>query len=492
MQRRTLKNRRRGSKHFPNIMRNLTMLTDLYQLTMMYGYFKKGVHEQGAVYDVFFRNTAGESMYAIMAGLDQVIDLINDLHFSEEDISYLRSLKLFDEAFFDYLRTFRFHGEIYAMPEGTVVFPYEPLVRVRANIIEAQLIETAMLNIINHQTLIATKASRVVYAADGDTVMEFGLRRAQGPDAGLYGARAAVIGGCASTSNVLAGQYFDVKLAGTHAHSWIMSFESELEAFRTYAQVFPDSCLLLVDTYNTLESGIPNAIKVFDELRAAGHEPVGIRLDSGDLAYLSKQARKMLDAAGYPNAIICASSDLDEQIIRELKQQGAKIDTWGVGTKLITSQNCPALGGVYKLAAREINGVWEPKIKISENAWKTTNPGYKKVFRIFDNKSGKALADLIALAEEEIDESKPLTIFDQMETWKRMTLRDYHVKELLVPIFIDGKQVYQSPSVMEIQQYAKTNLDTFWDEYRRFVRPHVYKVDLSDKLYTLKQKMLVK
>ena len=321
------------------------MLTDLYQLTMMYGYFKKGVHEQGAVYDVFFRNTAGESMYAIMAGLDQVIDLINDLHFSEEDISYLRSLKLFDEAFFDYLRTFRFHGEIYAMPEGTVVFPYEPLVRVRANIIEAQLIETAMLNIINHQTLIATKASRVVYAADGDTVMEFGLRRAQGPDAGLYGARAAVIGGCASTSNVLAGQYFDVKLAGTHAHSWIMSFESELEAFRTYAQVFPDSCLLLVDTYNTLESGIPNAIKVFDELRAAGHEPVGIRLDSGDLAYLSKQARKMLDAAGYPNAIICASSDLDEQIIRELKQQGAKIDTWGVGTKLITSQNCPALGG---------------------------------------------------------------------------------------------------------------------------------------------------
>lgn len=473
-------------------MRNLTMLTDLYQLTMMYGYLKKGVHEQGAVYDVFFRNTAGESMYAIMAGLDQVIDFINDLRFSQEDISYLRSLNLFDEEFFDYLAKFRFTGEIYAIPEGTVVFPYEPLVRVRANIIEAQLIETAMLNIINHQTLIATKASRVVYAADGDTVMEFGLRRAQGPDAGLYGARAAMIGGCHATSNVLAGQYFDVKVAGTHAHSWIMSFDSELEAFRAYAKVFPDSCMLLVDTYDTLESGIPHAIQVFDELRAAGHEPVGIRLDSGDLAYLSKQARKMLDKAGYPKAAICASSDLDEQIIRELKQQGACIDTWGVGTKLITSQNCPALGGVYKLAAREVNGVLEPKIKISDNVWKITNPGYKKVFRIYDNNSGKALADLIALEEEAIDETQPLTIFDPVETWKRTTIQNYRVKELLVPVFVKGEQVYESPSVMEIRQHAIEDLDTFWDEYRRFVRPHVYKVDLSNQLYALKQQMLVK
>ena len=470
--------------------RNLTMLTDLYQLTMMYGYFKKGVHETEAVYDVFFRRTAGESGYAIMAGLDQVIDLINDLHFGEEDIAYLRSLHLFDEDFLTYLKTFHFTGEIYAIPEGTVVFPYEPLIRVRAKIIEAQLIETAMLNIVNHQTLIATKASRVVYAADGGAVLEFGLRRAQGPDAGLYGARAAVIGGCSSTSNVLAGQYFDVAVSGTHAHSWIMSFDSELEAFRAYAEVFPSSCLLLVDTYDTLESGVPNAIRVFDELRAKGYEPVGIRLDSGDLAYLSKVARKMLDDAGYPNAKICASSDLDEQTIWELKQQGCRIDIWGVGTKLITSENCPALGGVYKLAAIDKGGVLQPKIKISENSWKITNPGYKKVVRIYGNSTGMAIADLIMLDDETIDPEKPLTIFHPQETWKKMTLTNFRVKELMVPVFRDGKQVYTSPSVMEIQQYAKEDMATFWDEYRRFVKQHLYKVDLSDKLYQLKKDML--
>lgn len=429
-------------------MRNLTMLTDLYQLTMMYGYFKKGMVEDKAIFDVFFRKGAGESEYAIVAGLEQAIDLIKNLHFGEEDVEYLRSLDLFSEDFLEFLKKLHFTGEIYAMPEGTVAFPYEPIVRVKANIIEAQLIETALLNIINHQTLIATKASRVCMAANGGSVLEFGLRRAQGPDAGLYGARAAVIGGCTSTSNVLAGQYFHLKTAGTHAHSWVMSFDSEVEAFRAYAQIFPDSCLLLVDTYDTLHSGMPNAIKVFDELRQSGHEPVGIRLDSGDLAYLSKECRKMLDEAGYPNAKICASSDLDEKLIRDLKLQGAKIDIWGVGTKLITSENCPALGGVYKLAAREHNGKWMPKIKISENVWKITNPGYKKVVRIYSNATDKALADLIMLDEENVDKTKPLEIFDQHETWKRKKLTNFYTKDLLIPIFIDGKCVYESPDVM--------------------------------------------
>ena len=466
------------------------MLTDLYQLTMMYGYYQEGVHETEAVYDVFFRKTAGESGYAIAAGLEQVIDYINNLHFDEEDISYLRSLHLFSEDFFDYLKGLRFTGEIYAIPEGTVVFPYEPLIRVKAKIIEAQLVETAILNIVNHQTLIATKASRVVYAAQGDTVLEFGLRRAQGPDAGLYGARAAMIGGCHATSNVLAGQRFAVPVAGTHAHSWIMSFPSELEAFRAYAREFPDSCLLLVDTYDTLKSGVPNAIRVFRELKEAGHTPLGIRLDSGDLAYLSKMARQMLDEAGFPEAKICASSDLDEQIIRELKQQEACIDTWGVGTKLITSENCPALGGVYKLAAREVDGALEPKIKISDNIWKITNPGYKKLVRIYGKSTGKAIADLIMLEEEEIDENAPLTIFDPNETWKRTTISNFTTKELLVPIFQEGKQVYQSPAVMDIRAFAQEDLNTFWNEYRRFTRPHIYKVDLSDGLWQLKQNMI--
>lgn len=471
-------------------MRNLTMLTDLYQLTMMYGYFKKGMVEDKAIFDVFFRKGAGESEYAIVAGLEQAIDLIKNLHFGKEDVEYLRSLDLFSEDFLEFLKKLHFTGEIYAMPEGTVAFPYEPIVRVKANIIEAQLIETALLNIINHQTLIATKASRVCMAANGGSVLEFGLRRAQGPDAGLYGARAAVIGGCTSTSNVLAGQYFHLKTAGTHAHSWVMSFDSEVEAFRAYAQIFPDSCLLLVDTYDTLHSGMPNAIKVFDELRQNGHEPVGIRLDSGDLAYLSKECRKMLDEAGYPNAKICASSDLDEKLIRDLKLQGAKIDIWGVGTKLITSENCPALGGVYKLAAREHNGKWMPKIKISENVWKITNPGYKKVVRIYSNATDKALADLIMLDEENVDKTKPLEIFDQHETWKRKKLTNFYTKDLLIPIFIDGKCVYESPDVMDIRENALKELDTFWDEYKRVTNPHVYKVDLSFKLWQLKQELL--
>lgn len=472
-------------------MRNLTMLTDLYQLTMMYGYYKHDMMSDTAVFDVFFRRGAGESAYAIFAGLDQVIDLINNLGFNDEDVEYLSTLNLFSDDFLEYLKGFKFSGEIYSMPEGEVVFPYEPLLRVKANIIEAQLIETALLNIVNHQTLIATKASRVVMAAGSSgSVLEFGLRRAQGPDAGLYGARAAIIGGCSSTSNVLAGQYFDVAVAGTHAHSWVMSFPSEIDAFRAYARVFPDACLLLVDTYDTLKSGVPNAIKVFDELRAAGHEPMGIRLDSGDLAYLSKEARKMLDEAGYPNVKICASSDLDEQIIRDLIQQGACINIWGVGTKLITSENCPALGGVYKLAAREENGKLVPKIKISDNIWKVTNPGYKKIVRIYSNTTNKALADLIMLEEETIDETKPLTIFHPSEPWKKKTLYDFHTRELLIPVFKDGKQVYSSPSVLDIREFSRKELDSFWNEYKRPIKPHIYKVDLSDKLYELKKQLM--
>lgn len=474
-------------------MRNLTMLTDLYQLTMMYGYYKKGIHERVAVFDMFFRRPVGESSYAVMAGLEQLIELINDLHFEKEDTDYLRTLHLFDDDFLTYLRTLRFDGEIYAIPEGTVVFPGEPLVRVKAKIVVAQLIETALLNIINHQTLIATKASRVVYAAEGGAVLEFGLRRAQGPDAGLYGARAAIIGGCDSTSNVLTAQYFGGAPKGTHAHSWIMSFDSELEAFRAYADVFPTSCMLLVDTYDVLESGMKNALIVFRELREKGYEPVGIRIDSGDLAYLSKQCRKMMDDAGFPNAKVCASGDLDEWVIRDLRQQGALIDIWGVGTKLITSEDYPALGGVYKLSAieREGGGL-DPRIKISENTWKITNPGYKNLVRIYENATGKAIADLIMLADEEaIDPSKPLTIFSPEETWKRSTLTNYFVRDLLVPIFVDGKQVYMSPGMLEIREFAKKELATLWDEYKRFSRPHLYKVDLSQKLYDLKHTMIM-
>lgn len=471
-------------------MRNLTMLTDLYQLTMMYGYVKAGKANQIVVFDLFFRKTSGESGYAITAGLQQVIEYIEGLQFTEEDLEYLRGLKLFDEDFLNRLKNFKFTGDIDAIPEGTVVFPYEPLLRVKAPIFEAQLIETAMLNIINHQTLIATKASRMVQAANGGSVLEFGLRRAQGPDAGIYGARASIIGGCTATSNVLAGQMFNMPVSGTHAHSWIMSFENELAAFRAYAEAFPNSCLLLVDTYDTLRSGVPNAIKVFKELKEKGFEPLGIRLDSGDLAYLSKKARKMLDEAGFPNAKIAASSDLDEEIIWDIRSQGAAIDIWGVGTALITSKGCSALGGVYKLVAEEVNGRMIPKIKISENPAKITNPGYKKVVRLYEKDTGKAIADLIMLDDEIINEEEPLTIFDPVDTWKRMTLTNYRVRELLVPIFRNGRRIYETPPLMEIQKYAKQELDTLWDEYKRLKKPHVYKVDLSDRLYRLKNDLL--
>jgi len=470
-------------------MRNLTMLTDLYQLTMMYGYYKSGMRNNLATFDMFYRSKDATTHYAIAAGLEQLIEYFQNLHFDEDSIAYLRSLKLFDEDFLNELRNFKFHGDVYAVPEGTIVFPHEPLIRVTAPIFEAQLIETALLNIINHQTLIATKASRVVQAAEGDSVLEFGLRRAQGPDAGIYGARAAIIGGCNSTSNVLTGQIYNIPIAGTHAHSWVMSFPDEITAFRKYAEMFPTSCLLLVDTFDTLRSGVPNAIKVFDELRAQGHEPVGIRLDSGDLAYLSREARRMLDEAGYPNAKICASGDLDENLIRDLKLQGACIDTWGVGTKLITSEDCPSLGGVYKMSAETIDGRVIPKIKISENPVKITNPGIKRLYRIYD-RDGMAVADLIALEHETYDTSKPLTIYDPVNTWKSMTLTEYSMKELQVPVILGGEIVYKSPSLKEIQQYCRDDLATFWDQYKRILNPHTYKVDLSDSLWMLKNSML--
>ncbi len=469
--------------------RNLTMMTDLYQLTMMYGYYRFGMTKNEAVFDLFFRSREN-SAYAIMAGTESVIDYINSLRFEEEDLTYLRSLRLFDEAFLKELSELRFTGEIYGMPEGTVVFPYEPLIRVRAPIMQAQLVETALLNLVNHQTLIATKAARVVYAAGGDGVMEFGLRRAQGPDAGIYGARAAMIGGCTATSNVLTGQMFQVDVKGTHAHSWVMSFPTELDAFRAYADVFPNACLLLVDTYDTLRSGVPNAIKVFDELKAKGHKPVGIRLDSGDLAYLSKKARVMLDEAGHTEAMIFASGDLDETVIRDLKAQGARIDVWGVGTKLITSLDCPALGGVYKLSAEIIDGVIYPKIKISDNIVKMTNPGYKKVFRLYDKKNGMALADIIALEDERIDETQPLRIYHPEQRYKTKLLSNFSVREMLVPLFIGGRQIYQPPEMSEIQAYCKKELSTFWEESKRLLNPHEYKVDLSDRLYELKQKLI--
>lgn len=468
--------------------RNLTLLTDLYQLTMMNGYYLKGRHEQVAIFDLFFRQNKLIT-YSLAAGLEQVVEYLLNLHFGEEEIEYLRSLNLFDEGFLQYLADMKFTGDVYAVPEGTVVFPGEPILTVRAPIVQAQLIETAILNMFNHQTLIASKSAKVCGAAQGDNVLEFGLRRAQGPDAGIYGARAAVIGGCTSTSNVLAGKMFDVKVAGTHAHSWVMNFPTEYDAFKAYAQIYPESALLLVDTYNTLKSGVPNAIKVFDELREQGYKPLGIRLDSGDLAYLSKKARKMLDEAGYPDAIICASGDLDENSIASLKAQGAKISLWGVGTKLITSADMPALGGVYKLAGMvEENGEITPKIKLSDNSIKITNPGFKSIYRIYVD--GKAEADLITLRDEKFDTTKPLTIYHPTERWKSIIFENYTMRELSVKIIDNGKLCYDLPKLKDIAKYAKEEISTFWEEYTRIDNPHIYKVDLSDGLYELKTSMI--
>ena len=474
--------------------RNLTLLTDLYELTMMQGYYEKGQNEN-VIFDVFFRQNPCNNGYSVCAGLDQVIDYIKNLHFTYDDVDYLRGLGIFKEDFLHYLSGFHFSGDIYAIPEGTVVFPKEPLLKVVAPIMEAQLVETAILNIINHQSLIATKTSRIVFAANGDGIMEFGLRRAQGPDAGLYGARAAMIGGCVGTSNVLAGQMFDVPVMGTHAHSWIMSFPDEYTAFKTYAEMYPDNCTLLVDTYDTLKSGVPNAIRVFQEFKDAGKPLIkyGIRLDSGDLAYLSKEARKMLDEAGFPEATICASNDLDEFLLHDLKMQGAAIDSWGVGTNLITSKDCPSFGGVYKLAAiQNEEGEFVPKIKISENTEKITNPGNKTIYRIYEKASGKIKADLICFADEVIDPKQDLLLFDPMNTWKKAKLAGgtYTVREILLPIFKNGECLYKSPTLKEIAAYCREEKDTLWDETKRLFYPHRVYVDLSQKLYAVKQSLL--
>ncbi|MDR1913644.1 MAG: nicotinate phosphoribosyltransferase [Clostridiales bacterium] len=474
---------------------NLTLLTDLYELTMMQGFLREGMGDHTAVFDLFYRENPSGNGFAIAAGLERALEYINNLRFDSEDIKYLTELNLFDVEFLNTLNNLRFTGDVYAVPEGTVVFPQEPLLKIKAPIFQAQLLETALLTIINHQTLIATKAARVCSAAQGSAVLEFGQRRAQGPDAGLYGARAAVVGGCAASSNVLAGKKFNIPIRGTHAHSWVMSFEEELTAFRAYANCFPDRCVLLVDTYDTLRSGVPNAIKVFSELKEQGELSAGygIRLDSGDLAYMSKRARLMLDEAGFKDALITASGDLDEYLISQLKLQDAKIDTWGVGTNLITSRDCPSLGGVYKLVCEyDPDGVSIPKIKLSENLDKVTNPGDKKIIRLYDVRTNKFKADLITLVDEIVDPSKDLTIFDPRATWKRLTLEagTFKTRELLIPVIVNGKQIYTPPHISQISEYRETELNSLWDEYKRLVNPQIAFVDLSQKLYDLKQEMI--
>ena len=470
---------------------NCTMLCDFYQLTMGNGYFKSKHKDTIAYFDVFFRRVPDNGGFAVCAGLEQVIGYIENLRFDEDDIGFLRKKGIFDEEFLEYLRNFKFEGDIYAIPEGTPVFPYEPLITVRAPAIQAQLIETMLLLLVNHQSLIATKANRIVRAAKGRAISEFGSRRAQGASGAVLGARAAYIGGCGGTACVLSDKLFGVPATGTMAHSWVQMFDTELEAFEEYCRTYPDSTTLLVDTYNVLKSGVPNAIKAFDNvLKPLGKRPVGIRLDSGDIAYLSVEARKMLDEAGYPDCKIVASNSLDEHIIADLLNQGAKIDLFGVGERLITASSEPVFGGVYKLCAVEENGEIKPKIKISENVAKITNPHYKKLYRIFDNKTGKAEADLICVFDEKIDESKPLELFDPDYTWKRKTMTDFTAKELQVPVFIKGKRVYNSPDIASIRSYCAEQLATMWESVLRFENPHRYYVDLSEKLWNIKHSLL--
>lgn len=466
---------------------NLSLLTDFYELTMMNGYLKNGMADKTAVFDLFFRE-GNESSFCIACGLEQAVEYIKNIKFDEQEIEYLRSLGTFDEDFLQKLADFEFHGDIRAIPEGTVVFPNEPLMIIKGSVFEAQLLEAALLNIVNFQTLIATKAARVVRAARGKGVLEFGLRRAQAPDAAVYGARAAIIGGCAATSNVLASQMFGTDPKGTHAHSWVMSFPDELAAFRAYAQLYPENCLLLIDTYDTLKSGLPNAITVFKELRNRGYEPVGVRLDSGDLAYLTIQTRKILDKEGFPNAKIFVSGDLDEYTIESLYVQGAQIDVYGVGTRLITSHSNPSLGGVYKIA--EFDG--QPKLKISDNVVKITNPCEKQIYRIYDGQTKMAVADLICKVDETFDFSKPLTLTHPVERWKSITFTDYFVKPLYVDVIKNGKVVMPFSSVAELQANCTNSLNEFWSEYKRLNKPQIYKVDLSDKLYAVKQELLAK
>jgi nicotinate phosphoribosyltransferase len=471
---------------------NYALLCDFYEFTMSNGYFKNDFYKKNVYFDVFFRKVPDNGGFAIAAGLEQVIEYISDLHFDESDIDYLRSKGIFDEDFLTYLKNFKFSGDIYAVPEGTPVFPNEPILTVKAPAIEAQLIETFVLLTLNHQTLIATKANRIVRAAQGRAVLEFGSRRAQGASGAVDGARAAYIGGCLGTACTLTDKLYGVPAGGTMAHSWIQMFDSEYDAFKTYCELYPDNPTLLVDTYNTLKSGIPNAIKVFKEvILPMGKTDFAIRLDSGDISYLSKKARKMLDDAGLECCKITVSNSLDEYLIRDLMMQGAQIDTFGVGERLITSSSSPVFGGVYKLVAVESeSGEVVPKIKVSENTTKITNPHFKKVYRYFDNESGKALADELCVYDEVRDESKPHTIFDSNASWKTKTLTNFTAKELLVPVFKNGECVYDKPSIEEIADYCRAQVELLWDEVKRFENPHTYYVDLSKKLYEIKNILL--
>lgn len=482
-----------STNYFIKDSRNLTMLVDFYELTMGNGYIREGVGNTIVYFDMFFRKVPDEGGYCIMAGVEQLIEYLNNLRFTEEDIKYLRNKNIFSEEFLNYLRNFKFECDVFAIPEGNPVFPNEPLITVRGPILQAQLLETMVLLTINHQTLIATKANRICRASDGRTIMEFGSRRAQGYDGAIFGARAAVIGGCSATACTIAGEMFNIPAAGTMAHSWVQLFPTEYDAFYAWTKEYPDAALLLVDTYNVLKSGVPNAIRVFDEvLKPMGKRPLGIRIDSGDITYLSKKSRKMLDEAGYPDCKITISNSLDEYIIRDVLSQGAKIDSMGVGERLITARSEPVFGGVYKLVAIENQGKIIPKIKISENQEKITNPGFKKIYRIFEKDTDKAIADLISLSDEVIDESKSLELFHPVYTWKRKKIKNYYVKDLMVKIFDKGKQVYKSPSVLEIKDYAEQETMKLWDEVLRFDNPHSYYVDLSPKLWNIKNDLLNK
>ena len=471
---------------------NMTMLCDFYELTMGNGYFQNGMKDRITYFDVFFRRVPDQGGFAIAAGLEQVVEYIQDLHFDASDIAYLRSRNIFSEEFLDYLAHFKFSGDIYAVPEGTPIFPHEPLLTVRAPAIEAQLIETYVLLMLNHQSLIATKANRVVRAAEGRTVLEFGSRRAQGADGAILGARAAYIGGCNGTACTISDKIFGVYAGGTMAHSWVQMFDSEYEAFKTYCELYPTNATLLVDTYNTLHSGIPNAIRAFNEvLRPMGITKCGIRLDSGDMAYLTQKARKMLDEAGWTECKISVSNSLDEYLIQDLLRQGACIDMFGVGERLITARSEPVFGGVYKLAAVEdAEGNIVPKIKISENVEKITNPHFKKLYRFYGNDTGKAIADYLCVHDETVDDSKDLEIFDPQSTWKRKTVYNFTARELQVPVFQNGELVYKLPALDEIRTYCLEQVDTLWDEVKRFDNPHNYYVDLSQKLWDIRNELL--
>lgn len=471
---------------------NMTMLCDFYELTMSNGYFRNGMKDRICYFDVFYRNVPDGGGFAIAAGLEQVIEYVRDLHFSDADIAYLRNRKLFSEDFLEYLRTFRFTGDIFAVPEGTPIFPKEPMLTVRAPAIEAQLIETYILLILNHQSLIATKANRVVRAAQGRKVLEFGSRRAQGAQGAILGARAAFIGGCDGTACTISDQLYGVPAGGTMAHSWVQMFDTEYEAFKTYCELYPTNATLLVDTYNTLKSGVPNAIRAFNEvLKPQGITKCGIRLDSGDMTYLTKKARKKLDDAGWTDCEISVSNSLDEYIIQDLLRQGAEIDMFGVGERLITARSEPVFGGVYKLVAVErADGTVEPKIKISENVGKITNPHFKKLYRFYGNDTGKAIADYLCVYDEAVDDSGDLLIFDPEATWKQKTVYNFTAKELQVPIFKSGELVYQMPTLKEIRAYCSAQMETLWDEVKRFDNPHAYYVDLSQKLWDIKYSLL--